>query len=151
LTFSSSEAATGQPVAGDSAVSVIFSEFFRKIGDGFGINRGFVPSAYGLHIRGSLPPGLAFLPTVMLEEVRGRSQDIGLVMDEIASAIAVEIHCEFQIGRRHELRLSDFARPGAARGLRVDVTALNKHERVDQFASKLRGPPAIPSEGRQRF
>jgi hypothetical protein len=55
----------------------------------------------------------------------------------------------FQIGGRHELGLSDLARPGAALGW-AQKAALDEHKRVDELGAVDLRSAAIVGERRQR-
>ena len=71
-------------------------------------------------------------------------------MDEIALAVAVEVHRELHIGRRQELGLPDLASPVAAQFGRRHVAAVDDAKHVEEFPAKLVGPAAIMCERRHR-
>ncbi len=71
-------------------------------------------------------------------------------MDQIAAPVAVEIDREFQIGRRHELRLAEFAGPGAAHGGGREIAARDEAQSVEQLGLEHVGAATIIGETRER-
>ena len=67
-------------------------------------------------------------------------------MDEVALAVAVKIHREFEIGRGQELGLPDLACPIAAQFGGRHVAAIDDAQQVEKLGTKLVRAAAIVSE-----
>src|SRR5882724_8495241 len=89
-------------------------ELGREIGDRTRIDFALVPLLEHREIRTAGLPVLAAVPAIARQIVRGGGQHVGCAAQEVAPAVAVEIDGVLDPGRWHELRLSDFAGPGAA-------------------------------------
>src|SRR5215472_535343 len=122
----------------------ILIELLSEISDRLGVDLRRIPLQQHLEIGGAFAPGLATLPAIAFEVIGGRSERVGRIVNEIAA------NRIFQIGRRQELGLADFAGPGAAHLGRVHVAAFDNLQRGDQFAAEFVRPAAIVSERRQR-
>ncbi|MNX63084.1 hypothetical protein D3C86_940730 [compost metagenome] len=94
-----------------------------------------------------IAPGQLWIPARALQEVGGGRQRVGHAIDQVAAAIAIEINRQPQIGRRHELRLAECARPGPHQTFRCDVLVLDDFQSGEEFAPEIRLPTA---KARQR-
>ena len=90
------------------------------------------------------------LPARALEVVGGRPERVGHRSDDVAPAVAVEVHRDLLERGRHELRLAEGARPGTHEQLGRDVAVLQDAQRGDQLAAKKPLPAAEARDGRQR-
>ena len=95
-------------------------------------------------------PALSGDPAFALEMVRRRGDEIGHRLHDVAPAVAVGIDREAPIGRRHELRRPERARPGAAQMLLADVAARDDLQRGEQFVAEIVLPAADAGERRGR-
>src|SRR5260221_903077 len=66
-------------------------------------------------------PALVAMPAEPRDVVGDRTQDVGPVSPDVAAAIAVEIDCVAEEGRRHELALAHRAGPGSAHRIGTHV------------------------------
>src|SRR5690606_24098022 len=89
------------------------------------VDRGAIPVAKDGVVGGARLPGAAALPTVAFQEIRGRGEDVGHRVDEIAPAIAVEVDGVLDIGAWQKLRVPDFTGPAAAKLRRSHIAALD--------------------------
>src|SRR5215468_2039951 len=125
-------------------------EPLRERRNGFGVYAGLVPFQQDVEVSGSFAPRLAAAPAVALEIVRRGGERVGSAVDEVAFAVAVEVHRELQIGRGQELGLPDLACPIAAQFARRHVAALDDAKQSEKLAAELVGPAAVVSEGGNR-
>ncbi|GAB1459348.1 hypothetical protein MASR2M50_11220 [Thauera sp.] len=97
--------------------------------------------------RTSKPHGSVAAPAGALEEVGGRGERVGHAVDEVAAAIAVEVHRQAHEGRGHELGVAEGARPRAGEALGGDVALLQDLQRGEELAAE-EGLPA-PEAGQR--
>jgi len=97
-----------------------------------------------------LQPGLAPPPAVLGEQVRRRGEHVRDAMDEVAPTVAVEVDGVFEIRGRRELRLADFAGPGADHLGRRKVAALDHPQGVEQLLAEHLGTSTVVGERHQR-
>ncbi len=98
-----------------------------------------------------LQPGLAAPPFQPRRDVvRGRADHVGRAVQEIAAAVAVVIDGIGEIMRRQELRLSQFAGPGADHFVRRQVATVDDLQRGDGFARETFGAAAVIGQRNQR-
>ena len=88
-------------------------ELVSERGDGAGIDFAFVPLLDDREIWRAGIPALAPLPPETRKIIGCGSEDIGHAVQQVLAAVAVEIDSIFDIGRGHELRLSNFPSPGS--------------------------------------
>jgi len=69
---------------------------------------------------------------------------------QIDMAVTVEIDAVFDIGRRQELRLADFAGVGADQIAQRQVAALQDFQRGEQLALEQLGAAAVMRHGGER-
>src|SRR5579862_2757030 len=130
--------------------SLPVGELLGESGDGLGVDLRRVPLQQDLEIGRAFAPRLAALPAIAFQIIRRRGQHVGHAVDEIAAAVAVVVHGEFQIGRRQELGLADLAGPGAVHVGRRHVAAIDDLERGKYLAAKLVRPAAIVGQRNKR-
>src|ERR1700722_16884141 len=133
-----------------ASLSLPVGELLGEGGDSLGVNLRRVPLQQHLEIGRAFAPRLAALPAIAFEIIRRRGQHVGHAVDEIAAAIAVVIHGEFQIGRRQELGLPDLAGPGAVHVGRRHVAAVDDLEGCKYLAAELVRPAAIVGQRNER-
>src|SRR3984957_9476418 len=131
-------------------LSLSVGELLGKGGDGLGVDLRRVPLQQHLEIGRAFAPRLAALPAIAFQIIRRRGQHVGHAVDEVAGAVAVVVHGEFQIGRRQELGLADLAGPGAVHVGWRHVAAVDNLERGKYLAAELVRPAAIISQRNQR-
>src|SRR5262245_39321635 len=122
----------------------------REVTHGLGVNLRLVPLEQHVEVRRARRPWLTGAPAGALEEVRSRGQGVGHTPDEIALPVVVEVDGVFDIGRRHELSLTNFAGPGAAHFVREHVAALDDAQRFQELGLKQFGSPAVVGKARER-
>src|SRR5580693_5494443 len=133
-----------------ASLSLPVGELLGEGGDGLGVDLRRVPLQQHLEIGRAFAPRLAALPAIAFEIIRRRGQHVGHAVDEVAAAVAVIVHGEFQIGRRQELGLPDLAGPGAMHIGWRHVAAVDDLERGKYLAAELVRPAAIIGQRDQR-
>src|SRR5262245_3538303 len=98
-------------------------------------------------------PGLAGDPTILLEIVRGGGRHIAHRVDDVATAVAVEIHGVALERRRHELGWTERARPRTLEMFRRHIAARENFQCREKFLAEnspagARYRQASPSNGR---
>ena len=96
-----------------------------------------------------LQPGVA-APAEALQVVRRGGERVGHAADQVAPAVAVEIHRVFQVVGGRELDLAELARPGALHLRRRDIAAVDDAERIHQLGAEEVGAAAIVGERGER-
>jgi len=116
----------------------------RRFGD-LAVRLSVVKPGRKLHLDS---PWLPLHPSKAFQVGRGRRQGIGrVVRPDIALAISGEINSVFQIGCRHELRVTHRTRPTASHGACTDITGLQDSQRCNQLTFKKRS--AAPVKGQR--
>src|SRR5207237_3174380 len=100
------------------------NQLIGEIADGLAIDRGVIPFAHRFEIGAALLVRRAHLEAVGVQEVGGGGEHVGHAVAQIDAAVAVEIDAVFDVGRRQELRLADFAGIGADHVADAKVAAL---------------------------
>jgi hypothetical protein len=78
-----------------------------------------------------------WLPAVLFQIVGGRGDQVGGVVDNVASAVTVAVDGVALERRRHELRRPECAGPGAAHLLRPEVAAVEDFQRGEEFILEI--------------
>ena len=87
---------------------------------------------------------------MLAQEVGGRIKHVGLGVDQVAAAVAVAVDGEAQVVLGEELRLADFAGPGAAQLLGLHVAAVDDGQRREQLFGEEGRAAAVIGQRRQR-
>src|ERR1700712_5026148 len=122
-------------------------QLIGKIPDGLAIDGGPVPLAHRLEIGGAFAIGRAVLEAGGVQQIGGGGQYVRDAVAQIDMAVAVEIDAVFDVGRRQELGLSDFAGESADQSTQGEIAALQDFQRREQFALEQLRAPAIMRHG----
>src|SRR5262249_11807758 len=93
-----------------------------------------------------LEPRLAAAPAEPDQEIRGRGERVRHAVDEVAPAVAVEIHGVLVVIRRRELHRPELAGPVPDHLARRKIAALDDAQRVEQLRAEEFRPAAIVGE-----
>src|SRR5206468_12594365 len=93
-------------------------------------------------------PGLPAHPSISLEIVRSRGNDIRHGVDHVAAAVAVEVDGIALERGRHELRRTEGARPRSLEVIRAHVTAREDFQRGKKLLAEIIA--AAPDTGERR-
>ena len=97
-----------------------------------------------------LQPGLAAFPAEADQEVGAGGHGVGNAVDQIAAAVAVEVHRVLEIVGGGELQAAELAGPVADHAVDGLVAALDDAQRVEQLLAEEIRTPAVIGERRQR-
>ena len=137
------------PIGGGSLRRLLLiPQLVREQTERLCIDLGRVPLEKSVEVRLAFIPTRARAPAPRAQKIRGRRQRVGGTGNDVASASPLGVDGVLQVRRRHELGLSDLARPGAALGW-AQKAALDERQRVDEFGPIDLRSAALIREGRE--
>src|SRR6202142_1898749 len=101
------------PTGCDDPPLFLVPQLVRVQPERLGVDRSGVPLEQGVEVRLAFIPTRARAPALRAQEIRGRRQRVGGTGNDVSPASPLSVDRVFQIGRRHELGLTDLTRPRA--------------------------------------